>query len=201
LNREVDKGAHARGRAATVGVEHVDRHRLGLMLGEDALERARLELGVRLIREQSRGELSLMAQQIIRSADTFFIASSASGSRVQGPPPQGVDVSHRGGPAGFVQIDHEGALVVPDYAGNFFFNTLGNLTLHPHAGLVFLDFERGDTLSIAADVEIIDDRARVESSPGAQRVLRLHVRSHRLELGACPLVFELQAPSSSRVNT
>ena len=37
-----------------------------------------------------------------------------------------VDVSHRGGKAGFVRIGEDGVMTMPDFAGNLFFATLGN---------------------------------------------------------------------------
>lgn len=130
------------------------------------------------------------AESLVARADTFFIASAASASRTEQGPPSGVDISHRGGPPGFVHLEQTAdgtVLLVPDYVGNFFFNTLGNLTLHPRAGLLFLDHEYADVLAIDADAEIIEDPERVERFPGAQRLLELRVRSHRLERGACPI--------------
>ncbi len=52
--------------------------------------------------------LSAEAQQLVAGADTFFIASStpAQGSS---DPREGVDVSHRGGAPGFVDVRDEGA--------------------------------------------------------------------------------------------
>jgi len=39
----------------------------------------------------------------------------------------GNDISHRGGPPGFVMLDGLDKLRWPDYIGNDFFQTLGNL--------------------------------------------------------------------------
>lgn len=107
------------------------------------------------------------ARALVRGADTFFLASIH--------PQVGVDVSHRGGEPGFVRIDGD-TLVVPDYSGNFFFNTLGNLVVHPRAGLLFIDYARGDLLHVAADVEIVWEGPEVDAVPGAQRLLRFAVR-------------------------
>lgn len=41
----------------------------------------------------------------------------------------GCDVSHRGGPPGFVQVSGQGTLRFADYIGNFTFTTLGNSPL------------------------------------------------------------------------
>ena len=117
-----------------------------------------------------------VACRLIAQADTFFIASAYFGLRDESAAPYGVDVSHRGGKPGFVQIDGDDTLTVPDFVGNFFFNTLGNLILHPAAGLLFVDFSNGEMLHVAVDAEIIWDGPEVDAFAGAQRLLRLHVK-------------------------
>ena len=75
-------------------------------------------------------ELNEVARRIIRQADTLFVASyvddSATGRR-------SVDVSHRGGRTGFVHMERN-RLTIPDFSGNFHFNTLGNFMVNPRAG-------------------------------------------------------------------
>lgn len=91
------------------------------------------------------------ARQIIRRADTFFVATFAD---VDGQ--RRVDVSHRGGEPGFVELDADGRLVIPDYAGNMFFNTLGNIVASGKAGLLFPDFGTGNLLQLSGDAEVLD---------------------------------------------
>lgn len=134
--------------------------------------------------------LSALARSIVERADTFFIATAASASRSEQAPPLGADISHRGGPKGFVTIaDGEQAttLLAADYVGNFMFNTLGNLTVHPRAGLLFMDFDYGDVLVLEVDAAIITDSERLEAFAGAERLLELRVRSQRLLRAASPL--------------
>lgn len=78
-------------------------------------------------------------------ADTFFIATAGGA--------HGVDISHRGGPPGFVQVDGM-TLQVPDFDGNRYFNTLGNLLIDPRAALLYIDFERGDVLHLQGEIAI-----------------------------------------------
>jgi predicted pyridoxine 5'-phosphate oxidase superfamily flavin-nucleotide-binding protein len=136
-------------------------------------------------------KLPALARQLVERADTFFIASSASPSRTEQAPPEGVDISHRGGSPGFVVVkdcdEGSSALLVPDYVGNFMFNTLGNLSVHSRAGLLFMDFDYGDVLALEVDAAIIVDPERVEPFPGAQRLLELRVRSHRMVRASSPL--------------
>ena len=92
-------------------------------------------------------ELGLLQRTIIAQADTFFVASVH--------PKRGVDASHRGGIPGFVTIVDNRTLRIPDYLGNSMFNTLGNFTANPRAGLIFLDFESGLTLQVIGRPEIL----------------------------------------------
>ncbi len=89
------------------------------------------------------GGLDPQACALIAAADTFFVASS---SGADGAEPGGMDISHRGGRPGFVRVDGD-VLTIPDFRGNRYFNTLGNLLLEPRAGLLFVDFQDGGLLT------------------------------------------------------
>jgi hypothetical protein len=117
------------------------------------------------------GELDQAARSMIETADTFFVASYADrdGHRQ-------VDVSHRGGEAGFVTVASDGTLTIPDYSGNFFFSTLGNILLNGQAGLVFVNFETGDVLQLTGDAELILDSSEIETFEGTQRLWKFHPR-------------------------
>jgi predicted pyridoxine 5'-phosphate oxidase superfamily flavin-nucleotide-binding protein len=120
--------------------------------------------------EPESGTLSRSAERLVSEADTFFIATARAGS--------GADVSHRGGPRGFVRVSHAGGATVltfPDYRGNFFFNTLGNLHASPRAGLTFVDFTTGDALLLTGSATVLWAGPELASFAGAQRVLRFRV--------------------------
>ncbi|AXF24311.1 pyridoxamine 5'-phosphate oxidase [Burkholderia pyrrocinia] len=121
--------------------------------------------------------LSDADRALLAQADTFFV-SSANTSADAGAA-RGADVSHRGGMPGFVRVDDARTLTTPDFSGNRFFNTLGNLQQDPRAGLLFVDFDSGDLLYVAARAEIVWDGPLVASFDGAQRVVRFHVREVR----------------------
>ena len=121
---------------------------------------------------------------VIAAADTFFIATAFYGDKASKV--QGVDVSHRGGRPGFVRIDGDRTLTIPDFSGNFHFNTLGNLMLNPCAGLLFIDFDRGDLLYLTGTAEIIwDDEVRAFA--GAERLIRFHLSNGLRVIGSLPL--------------
>ncbi|ABG39653.1 Oxidoreductase FAD-binding region [Paraglaciecola sp. T6c] len=121
-------------------------------------------------------ELSASLTAFIGQADTFFVASSA-GQNPQhtvsnGEPTRstmGVDVSHRGGMPGFIKVQGN-TLTIPDYAGNNFFNTLGNFVINPKAGLLFVDFTTGDVFMLTGEVTLLaSDSPLIEGFQGALR--------------------------------
>jgi predicted pyridoxine 5'-phosphate oxidase superfamily flavin-nucleotide-binding protein len=103
---------------------------------------------------------------MIAVADTFFVASYTDDT-VDG---RQVDVSHRGGKAGFVRVGEDGVLTIPDFAGNLHFNTLGNFLLTPRAGLMFVDFATGDVLQLSGRAEVILESPEIAAFQGAERL-------------------------------
>lgn len=111
--------------------------------------------------------LSKDLQKVIAKSDTFFIASYHEES--------GVDVSHRGGNPGFVKVLNHNKIVFPDYSGNSMFNTLGNISVNPEAGLLFIDFDNGSTIQIMGEAKIIWDVDRVAQFAGAERIVEFEI--------------------------
>lgn len=137
--------------------------------------------------------LGAAAQALVARSDTFFVASAAPRARGHGGA-DGVDVSHRGGRAGFVRHDVVGAgaqaqsvLTVPDFRGNDMYATLGNLAAWPHAGLLFVDPDSGDLLQLTGSAEIVWDGPEVDAFAGARRLWRVRVEVARRMPGALPL--------------
>ncbi|MBB1598827.1 pyridoxamine 5'-phosphate oxidase family protein [Variovorax sp. UMC13] len=123
--------------------------------------------------------LDARARQLITAADTFYVASYVD--RDDGT--RQVDVSHRGGKPGFVRIGDDGVLTIPDFNGNLFFMTLGNLLLNPKAGLLFVDSATGDMLQMTGDAEVVLDSPEIAAFEGAERLWRFRPRRvvHRPE--------------------
>ena len=137
----------------------------------------------------NRAEAALIAR-----SDTLFIASQFPEDGDDWG--HGVDVSHRGGRPGFVIVAHESLLLFPDYAGNCMFNTLGNIQVDPRCGLLFIDFDTGDTLQLTGEAEILWEPHHACRFPGAERVVSFQVdETLRIE-GALPLTWRFQGYSS-----
>lgn len=98
---------------------------------------------------------------IVRLADTIFVASAHA--------EHGLDVSHRGGKAGFIAVLEDGTLRVPDYKGNSLFNTLGNIAANPKAGLAIPDFANNRILHLSGTVQILWDQDDPQGVTGGTR--------------------------------
>ncbi len=152
---------------------------------------------------QTAGDLSRKEEKVLRhpnltekqrrwihEADTFFVASSH--------PDGGVDASHRGGNPGFVHVMNESRLVWPDYSGNMMFQTLGNIAVNPRTGLLFINFEDGDTLQLTGRAHINWDADRTADFPGAERPVEFNIEETVEITGAIP--FRWQFIESSPFN-
>lgn len=116
----------------------------------------------------------------IEQSDTLFIGSGFEKTGIidtaeDGNISYGMDASHRGGSAGFVSIVDDNKLVLPDYAGNNFFNTIGNLIKDPRVGLLFIDFETGSLLQISGRATIDWDSQEVKKHAGAHRLIIIEI--------------------------
>ena len=117
--------------------------------------------------------LDAAAVAAIRAADTLFLGSGIEGDADDVR--NGLDASHRGGSPGFVHVEDAHHFVIPDYAGNNHYNTIGNLVVDPRVAVTFVDFETGSVLQITGRAEVDfepDDAARF---PGALRLIHVHV--------------------------
>lgn len=132
------------------------------------------ERGWRRVADNTPGEIShldrLNEEQIQRigTADTMFIGTGQRDT--DDHPGNGYDASHRGGEPGFVKVIDATHLRIPDYAGNNFFNTIGNIILNPRVGLLFVDFENGGLLHVTGRAEI-DWSPKDSDDPGARRII------------------------------
>lgn len=76
--------------------------------------------------------------------------------------PDGLDVSPRGDPAGFVVVEDEKTLLLPERRGNNRIDTLRNIVTDPRVALLFLIPGRGETLRVNGTATISVDPALLE---------------------------------------
>ncbi|MBO9447555.1 pyridoxamine 5'-phosphate oxidase family protein [Ruegeria sp. R14_0] len=132
----------------------------------------------------------------ITRADTLFIGSGRHGP--QGLASDGFDASHRGGEPGFVRVIGPNQLRIPDYSGNNFFNTIGNLLEDPRIGLLFVDFASGGLLHLTGRAEIDWTPAEAQD-PNILRMIDVQVDAVVERPEALSLRWSAQPASSTKL--
>ncbi|MFC5418809.1 pyridoxamine 5'-phosphate oxidase family protein [Bosea eneae] len=137
------------------------------------------------------GSLDAAAGALIAEADTLFIASGSK---------SGLDMSHRGGRPGFVRIAGN-RLSVPDFAGNSYFNTFGNLLREPATSLLFIDFAKGDVLQLQGVAEVVWTGPELADIKGAKRLLKVEVTRAWRRKAVLPLRWSEPEPAPTTLAT
>jgi len=136
--------------------------------------------------------ITVDSKTLIESADTFFVASRSP--NLSEDPRTGVDASHRGGNPGFVQVSSTTTLSFPDYSGNRFFNTIGNLELDNRIGLFFPDFVSGDAVFVTGQATVAWEDDRIAAFDGAERFVDVTIEQIVYAKEILPVVGELIEP-------
>jgi uncharacterized protein len=114
--------------------------------------------------------------QLLSETDVLFLATTH--------PDRGLDVSHRGGDPGFVQLLPDGRIRLPDYPGNSLFNSLGNLLIDPRIALAIPNLLTGTILQITGSATIQwHDRDEEDSTGGTHRFVDIVPTAWRMEEG------------------
>ena len=128
---------------------------------------------------------------LLAKSDLFFVSSSNAEKTI--------GTNYRGGPPGFTRVVANDAskvtLVYPEYSGNRFYQTLGNLYTTPRAGFVFPDFETGDVLYITGDAEILIGKEAARVLPHSNLAVMIHVFAARFVQRGLPFRGEAGEPS------
>ena len=104
----------------------------------------------------------------IESRDFFFLATCDA----KGQP----NCSYKGGDPGFVRVPDKHTLAFPNYDGNGMYLSMGNLSVNPHVGMLFIDFEEGNRVRVNGQASIEREGPLLEEFPEAQFLVRLRVR-------------------------
>lgn len=109
-------------------------------------------------------------RRFVESAICFFLATADG----EGRP----DCSFKGGPPGFVRVTGPSELAFPDYDGNGMFRSLGNLTVNPNVGLLFIAMDgRPHRLRVNGTARISREDPLLAETVGAQMMVRVEARA------------------------
>jgi predicted pyridoxine 5'-phosphate oxidase superfamily flavin-nucleotide-binding protein len=110
--------------------------------------------------------------KLITTADTFFISSRSK--HFDEDKRSGIDTSHRGGKPGFVKVENK-VLKFPDFKGNQFFNTLGNIESDSRVGLFFPEFTTGNVVFVTGIACILWNEEAIKGVNGAERIVEVKI--------------------------
>lgn len=75
-----------------------------------------------------------------------------------------------------ILVENPKTVVFPDYSGNKMYNSLGNILVNPHIGMLFLDFPTASRLRVNGKAEIVEDRSAYKHKwSTAKRYIRVTV--------------------------
>lgn len=135
---------------------------------QDAFESRRI--ADKLEEKLARTAFTADDKTYIESAIYFFMATADA----EGRP----DCSFKGGPPGFVRITAPDELAFPDYDGNGMFKSLGNLTVNPDVGLLFIDMHgKPKRLRVNGTASVSRDDPLLATTVGAQLIVRVKARA------------------------
>lgn len=97
--------------------------------------------------------LDAHCQRFVELSPFAVLATSSS---------SGSDATPRGGDPGFIHIEDESTLLLPDWPGNNRLDSLTNILENPAVGLLFLIPGIGETLRIGGIADIRTDSARLQ---------------------------------------
>ncbi len=101
----------------------------------------------------------------IENCAMFFLATAD----IDGKP----DCSYKGGLPGFVRVLDSDTIAFPDYDGNGMYRSLGNISVNPYIGLLFIDFENAQRIRVNGKAQVsADDPLRAEY-PGSVFIIRV----------------------------
>ncbi len=120
---------------------------------------------------------------LIEGSDMFFLATVDP----DGQP----TCSYKGGDPGFVRVLDDHTLGFPNYDGNGMYLSIGNLSVNPRVGMLFIDFTTPKRLRVEGVASITPGDPLVAEYPEAQFVVRVEATRiypncsryiHRMEL-------------------
>lgn len=89
---------------------------------------------------------------------------------------RGTEPDQTGAPQPCAFVEDPKTVVFPDYSGNKMYNSLGNMLVNPHVGMLFLEFSTATRLRVNGRAEIVEDRdAYRHRWPTALRYVRVTV--------------------------
>lgn len=135
------------------------------------------------LRQMMRPSISPGLASFIEAQPFFFIATADAEGHCDASF-RGREYTAGGIPLPAAKVLDEGRLMFPDFPGNGLYNSLGNITVNPQIGMLFIDFTRQRRARVNGKAEIIPATPDVKAVwPLAQAVVMVTVEQ---AYGNCP---------------
>ena len=166
----------------------------------DSTQRLRELIGTPndLVRLKIHSQLNETARDFIAHSPMLFLATCGENGQAQ--------VSPKGDEAGFVHVENDHTIVIPERKGNKLAFSLENILINPKVGLVFLVPGTCETLRIEGNAQLDDEPALLErfSARGkpALLVTRINIEAVYFHCAKAFLRAELWKPEtwSEKIN-
>jgi predicted pyridoxine 5'-phosphate oxidase superfamily flavin-nucleotide-binding protein len=112
-------------------------------------------------------EVDETAKSFIESRDMFFLSSIDHNGRPT--------VSYKGGDPGFVKVLDATTLAFPSYDGNGMYLSMGNISINPEIGMLFVNFERPFRMRVQGRAELVKEGPLLDLFHEADLVVRVAV--------------------------
>ena len=123
---------------------------------------------------------------------TFLVLATSDGTHL--------DISPKGDPAGFVTVETDTSLLIPDRPGNNRIDGLMNILAHPNVALIFMIPTVGETLRVNGTAEINDDASLCDrfqvNGRRPKTVLRVRAEKILTHCGKAPMRAGLWNPET-----
>ncbi|TFL07736.1 hypothetical protein BDV98DRAFT_588198 [Pterulicium gracile] len=138
----------------------------------------------------SQERLPEVVTDFIHQSDTTFIGTTYRATKEEERRyPSHVGMNQRGGRRGFVRVrPSDGRTVVlPDYSGNRYMSSLGNIEATPLASLTFVNFRTGDVLYLTGEARNVVAPEAYRIMPGQRALTTIFVTGYVLVTDALPV--------------
>ncbi|KAF8625929.1 hypothetical protein AX17_006655 [Amanita inopinata Kibby_2008] len=125
----------------------------------------------------------------IQASDTVFLGTTYAARKEETRMfPSHLGMNHRGGRPGFMRVvPSDGRTVVlPDYSGNRYMTSLGNIEATPHASLTILSFTNGDVLYLTGIAKNLLGLEANAIMPLQERITTVYITGYTFVKNALP---------------
>jgi NAD(P)H-flavin reductase len=127
---------------------------------------------------------------VITTADTVFLASYYHPTDlVRDPTASHAGMNIRAGLPGFIRVDpcNNRTVIIPDYSGNRFMTSLGNISSTSMAGLTIVDFHTGNVLYLTGRAQVLIGPSAMKIMPRQTCVTAIEITGYILVHDALPV--------------